>query len=110
MLPGQPLVPLLMMLKSFLSFFFFSVQNGLPLVCLAWLAARPKTPASSGDETLVPPSSIQPWLPYVSYSATPNATAETSLPVRLLQLGSCCQEGLVTPEHPPPLSRQPISV
>ena len=63
-------------------------------------------PAFSGEDSLVPPTTIQPPYPKLSYSAAPpalgSAAADTSVSVRKVQLGSCCHDGLVAVEQPAP--------
>ena len=53
--------------------------------------------ATSGEATLVPPYTAQPFAPVVWYTATPvfgSPTAETSASVRIEQPVSFCQLGL----------------
>src|SRR3954454_3193469 len=59
-----------------------------------------------GGDALVPPNTIQPGEPNVSYTATPvfgSATAETSATLGAPQPPSACQDGLATnAEQPEP--------
>src|SRR5579862_9461375 len=77
----------------------------------AAFSAIAKTPAISGDETLVPPYAPQPPLGKLSYTATGvsgSATADMLVSERIVQPLSVCQTGLATSLlHPlpvPPLS------
>ena len=52
-----------------------------------------------GDDTLVPPNTVQPPEPYWSYTATPvagSASAETSATVRCVQPVSVWNDGFVS--------------
>ncbi len=71
-------------------------------------------PATSGDETLVPPYTAHPLAPVVWYTATPvfgSPTAATSASVRFEQPVSFCQLGLAMyPLQPLPPLDHAVSV
>src|SRR5579863_611090 len=96
---------------SFFCFFLESFQRFSPPVCFVELPARATSPATNGEEMLVPSTVIQPLSLSVSYSAAPTATAPMSEPVRYEHFGSFCHEGFDSSvdEQPPPEKPQTIS-
>src|SRR5580692_7216639 len=93
--------------------FVNAFQRFSPPVCFAALPASAYMPATSGDETLVPPIKNHPLYSYESYSATSTAaTAEMSSPVRYLQPVSVCHAGFAScvSEQPAPARDQTTSV
>ena len=106
---ARAVLPEVISCSSFLYFFFLSVQKFFAAFWLLAFPASPKTPAVSGEATLVPATVNQPPS-RLSYSATNCATADTSESVRDVQPVSCCHDGLVMPgAQPLPASGQTVS-
>ena len=100
--------------RSFRRFFVVSVQNFLPATCVGGITRKAVNTGIQrrrfAGTSVHDPATESVGVVFAAPPSLGLAAADTSLSVRKLQPGSCCHDGFVAVEQPPPAPLHTVSV